>query len=105
MVKEIDIVKADPYRVRKFAETKGQLAKTDSINAEMIANAAIALELPCTQIKERELQQLQELCTQHRALIQQRTALTNSTKTPDSSTKPTPTSTNIINAPSWQGYF
>ena len=79
--KKIDIVRADPYRVRKFAEAKGQLAKTDSIDAEMIANAAIALQLPCTQIKEKELQQLQELCTQRRALIQQRTALSNMTKT------------------------
>ena len=81
MAKKIDIVRADPYRVRKFAEAKGQLAKTDSIDAEMIANAAIALQLPCTQIKEKELQQLQELCTQRRALIQQRTALSNMTKT------------------------
>ena len=81
IVKKIDIVRADPYRVRKFAEAKGQLAKTDSIDAEMIANAAIALQLPCTQIKEKELQQLQELCTQRRALIQQRTALSNMTKT------------------------
>ena len=81
MVKKIDIVRADPYRVRKFAEAKGQLAKTDSIDAEMIANAAIALQLPCTQIKDKELQQLQELCTQRRALIQQRTALSNMTKT------------------------
>ena len=81
MGKKIDIVRADPYRVRKFAEAKGQLAKTDSIDAEMIANAAIALQLPCTQIKEKELQQLQELCTQRRALIQQRTALSNMTKT------------------------
>ena len=81
MVKNIDIVRADPYRVRKFAEAKGQLAKSDDIDAEMIASAAIALELPCTQIKEKELQQLQELCTQRRALIQQRTALSNMTKT------------------------
>ena len=81
MGKKIDIVRADLYRVRKFAEAKGQLAKTDSIDAEMIANAAIALQLPCTQIKEKELQQLQELCTQRRALIQQRTALSNMTKT------------------------
>ena len=81
MAKKIDIVRADPYRVRKFAEAKGQLAKTDSIDAEMIANAAVALQLPCTQIKEKELQQLQELCTQRRALIQQRTALSNMTKT------------------------
>ena len=81
MVKNIGIVRADPYRVRKFAEAKGQLAKTDDIDAEMIANAAIALELPCTQIKEKELQQLQELCTQRRALIQQRAALSNMTKT------------------------
>ena len=81
MGKKIDIVRADPYRVRKFAEAKGQLAKTDCIDAEMIANAAIALQLLCTQIKEKELQQLQELCTQRRALIQQRTALSNMTKT------------------------
>ena len=81
MAKKIDIVRADPYRVRKFAEAKGQLAKSDDIDAEMIASAAIALELPCTQIKEKELQQLQELCTQRRALIQQRAALSNMTKT------------------------
>ena len=81
MVKNIDIVRADPYRVRKLAEAKGQLAKSDDIDAEILASAAIALELPCTQIKDKELQQLQELCTQRRALIQQRTALSNMTKT------------------------
>ena len=81
VTKRIDIIRADPYRVRKFAEAKGQLAKTDSIDAEMLASAAIALQLPCTKLRDKQLQQLQELCTQRRALIQQRTAFSNMTKT------------------------
>ena len=56
--KNINIVRADPYRVRKFAEAKGQFAKTDSIDAEMLADAAIALKLPCTKVKEKELRRL-----------------------------------------------
>ena len=47
----------------------------------MLADAAIALKLPCTKVKEKELNLLQELCTQRRALIQKRTAFSNMTKT------------------------
>ncbi len=73
----IAVVEINPYRSRKFADTVGQLAKTDAIDARLLALAAASLALAPTPAKPRNLLRLKELQALRRNLVARRVALAN----------------------------
>lgn len=73
----IAVVELNPYRSRKFADTIGQLAKTDAIDARLLALAAASLALAPTPAKPRNLLRLKELQALRRNLVARRVALAN----------------------------
>lgn len=73
----IAVVELNPYRARKFADTIGQLAKTDAIDARLLALAAASLALAPTPAKPRNLLRLKELQALRRNLVARRVALAN----------------------------
>ena len=63
----------DPYRVRQFAKAAGKLAKTDRIDAAMIA--LFVATLPTRpMVRRKDLEQLVELVTARAQLVDQLTA-------------------------------
>lgn len=59
----------NPRQVRKFAEALGQLAKTDAIDARVIAHFAEAVRPPPRPLPDETLVQLQELLARRRQLV------------------------------------
>lgn len=59
----------NPRQVRKFAEALGQLAKTDAIDARVIAHFAEAVRPPPRAMPEATLARLQELLARRRQLV------------------------------------
>ena len=59
----------NPRQVRRFAEALGQLAKTDAIDARVIAHFAEAVRPPPRAIPDPMMLQLQELLARRRQLI------------------------------------
>lgn len=59
----------NPRQVRHFAEALGQLAKTDAIDARVIAHFAEAVRPPPRAMPDASLSQLQELLARRRQLI------------------------------------
>ena len=78
---ELPLVKVNPLQARRFAQSKGTRAKTDAVDARMLAQMGAALELvpqaPMTEI----LRELKELQIARQALIKDRTRLANRIKT------------------------
>ncbi|MCC0067253.1 MAG: IS110 family transposase [Rhodovulum sp.] len=60
--------KASPLRARRFAESCGRLAKTDRIDAEMLARMAAALALEAQPAAPENLRALKDLLAARRAL-------------------------------------
>jgi len=73
----IAVVELNPYRSRKFADTIGQLAKTDAIDARLLALAAASLALAPTPAKPQNILRLKELQALRRNLVTRRVALAN----------------------------
>ena len=69
--------KLNPARVRRFAEAVGTQAKTDPIDAALIARMAAMLEPAPDQAKPQALAELHELELARDALIRERTAARN----------------------------
>jgi transposase len=59
----------NPRQVRKFAEALGQLAKTDAIDARVIAHFAEAIRPPPRPLPDPMMSQLQELLARRRQLV------------------------------------
>ena len=59
----------NPRQVRKFAEALGQLAKTDAIDARVIAHFAEAVRPPHRALPDETMTQLQELLARRRQLM------------------------------------
>src|SRR5439155_860194 len=59
----------NPRQVRKFAEALGQLAKTDAIDARVIAHFAEAVRPPPRPMPDPMITQLQELLARRRQLV------------------------------------
>lgn len=59
----------NPRQVRKFAEALGQLAKTDAIDARVIAHFAEAVRPPPRPLPDPMMIQLQELLARRRQLV------------------------------------
>jgi transposase len=67
-------VAVNPRQVRNFAKATGTLAKTDRIDALLIARFAEAVRPEVRPLKDEQVQQLQALITRRRQLIEMLTA-------------------------------
>jgi transposase len=63
----------NPKRVRDFAKARGRLAKTDAIDAEVLADFAQTFRPTVRPLPDAEAQKLQALLTRRTQLIQMRT--------------------------------
>ncbi len=70
----LPIVVVNPTRVRNFARAQGQLAKTDQIDARMIAAFAQAIRPEVRPLGTEEQQLIKALVTRRRQLIDMQTA-------------------------------
>jgi transposase len=70
----LPIVVVNPTRVRNFARAKGQLAKTDKIDARMIADFGQAIRPEVRPLGTEEQQLIKALVTRRRQLIDMQTA-------------------------------
>ena len=70
-------VKANPRKVRRFADVIGIHAKTDRVDARLLARFAAMVDMTPTVQKSSSLQNLGELINARHSLIADRTALKN----------------------------
>jgi transposase len=70
----LPIAVVNPTRVRRFAESLGQLAKTDKIDARMIAHFASVVRPPVRTLKSEEEERLGDLLDRRRQIIGMLTA-------------------------------
>jgi len=68
-IKEIPIVVINARQVRDFAKAIGRLAKTDRIDAEVIAQFAEAVRPSVRPLKDEETQRLHALNSRRRQLV------------------------------------
>lgn len=67
----------NPRRVRDFAKATGKLAKTDALDAAVLAHFAEAIQPEVRVLPSPELQELRELLDRRAQLLQMRTAESN----------------------------
>ncbi len=60
----------NPRQVRAFARAVGRLAKTDPLDAKILAHFAEAVQPPARPVADQELQEIAQLVTRHRQLIE-----------------------------------
>ncbi len=68
--RRIPLVLVNPGRVRAFAQSVGLLAKTDRLDAHLLARFGRAAELRPTLLPDREVQHLSALMSRRRQLLQ-----------------------------------
>lgn len=73
-------VKVNPRQARRFAEAVGTLAKTDAVDAAMLARMGKALELPPRPVQSKNILPLKDLLLARRSLIKDLTAAKNRRK-------------------------
>jgi transposase len=73
----IAIVKVNPRYARRFAEATGELAKTDRIDAALLARMAVVLDLEARPARSEIYHDLRELSVARQALIKDRIAARN----------------------------
>lgn len=73
----IPVVVLNPYRARKFADALGLLAKTDAIDARLLAMAAASLNLAPSPPRSPKSLRIKELQSLRRNLVARRVALLN----------------------------
>lgn len=78
---DLAYVKANPRQVRRFAEATGTLAKTDRVDAIVLARFGALLQPSATPPRSEAVDQLAELVAARRSLVRDRTATTNRAKT------------------------
>lgn len=64
----------NPRQARDFAKATGKLAKTDTIDAEVLANFAQAIRPPVRELKDEQTQLLTALMTRRRQVVDMLTA-------------------------------
>lgn len=77
---DLPLVKVNPRQARRFAEATGRLAKTDRVDAALLARMGAVLDLPPRQAGDDKLNDLKELRVAREALIKDRTAALNRAK-------------------------
>ena len=70
----LPVAVVNPKLVRDFAKAKGLLAKTDRIDAGVLAHFAAALQPPLTHLPSEDEQRLAELVTRRRQVVEMLTA-------------------------------
>lgn len=78
---DLPCVQLNPQRARRFAQATGTLAKTDRIDARLLARMAVALQPPARPARSPQHNQLAELVNARDGLVRDRTALKNRSKT------------------------
>ena len=78
---ELPLVKVNPLQARRFAQSKGSRAKTDAVDARMLAQMGAALDLDPQVPMSEILRELKELQVARQALITDKTRLKNRIKT------------------------
>jgi transposase len=76
----LPLVQINPLRARRFAQATGTLAKTDRIDAGVLARMAATFQPDVRSIKSPELAGLAELMNARDGLVRDRTALKNREK-------------------------
>lgn len=76
----IPFAKVNPRQARRFAEATGKLAKTDRLDAAMLAKMGAMLELATRPARSEVLLELKELYLAREALVKDRTAAKNRAK-------------------------
>lgn len=84
----LNVVVINPRQVRDFAKATGRLAKTDVIDAEMIARFAEVIRPEVRPLKDSDAQQLQAFIARRRQLVQMLTEEKNRLPIASSWTKP-----------------
>jgi transposase len=74
-------VKINPLQARRFAQASGTRAKTDPVDAAMLARFGATLQPDIAPARDPAIDDLQELHTARRALVKDRTAALNRGKT------------------------
>lgn len=64
----------NPRQVRDFAKATGRLAKTDALDAQVLAHFAAAVQPPARPLPDQQTAELAALLTRRRQLVQQVTA-------------------------------
>lgn len=70
----LPVVIVNPRQVREFARATGRLAKTDALDARVLAAFALAVKPPLRALQEAQAQALSALVTRRQQLLQMRTA-------------------------------
>jgi superfamily I DNA/RNA helicase len=73
----VPFVKVNPRQARRFAEATGKLAKTDRLDAAILARMGSLLELEARPARSEVLFELKELYVAREALVKDRTAARN----------------------------
>lgn len=73
----LPLVKVNPRQARRFAEAIGRLAKTDAVDAAMLARFGALIEPPSRPIASEALDEMKELHIARRALVKDRAAAKN----------------------------
>jgi transposase len=76
----VPLAKVNPRQARRFAEATGKLAKTDRLDAAMLARMGAVLELETRPARSEALLELKELYIAREALVKDRTAARNRQK-------------------------
>jgi transposase len=76
----LPLVKVNPRQARRFAEATGRLAKTDRLDAAMLARMGALLELEARPVRNPILNDLKDLHMAREALVKSRTAAKNRAK-------------------------
>ncbi len=71
------LIKVNPRQARRFAEATGTQAKTDRVDAMLLARMGLALDLPPRPVRGELMNELRELHVARLALIKDRTAVGN----------------------------
>lgn len=71
---KLPVVVCNPRQIRDFAKATGKLAKTDKIDAEVIAHFADAIRPEIRPLKDEQTQSLTELLTRRSQLVDMLTA-------------------------------
>ena len=77
----LPLVKVNPLQARRFAQARGTRAKTDAVDARMLACMGAALDLMPDRPAEQYQRELKELQIARMALVKDRTRLLNRLKT------------------------
>jgi transposase len=76
----LPIVRVNAQRARSFANAIGTIAKTDPVDARMLAQYGAAVDLPVTELNSEAIEEMRGFEAARRALVKTRTALANRSK-------------------------